>query len=113
MLTIYKEFRKGILFVRLLGVLNKETVNCLNEEVTTLIEDMKIMNVVFNIKQLEEIDMYGVNEILLSYQICKKNNGVSYLCGVNDNIKETINKSLISCMYEVSDEISAINLIKI
>lgn len=113
MLIINQEFRKGILFVRLLGVLNIDTVNYLKKEITSLVKDMKISNVVFNIKELDAIDISGVNEILLNYELCKKNKGISLLCGVNENIQEYINRSPINCMSKISDEISAINMINI
>lgn len=113
MLTIQKEFRKGILFVRLLGVLNKETVKKLYEEVTMLVKDMEIKNVVFNIEELDTIDIYGINEILLNYRLCKNNNGVSLLCGVNDNVKDYIDSSSISFIQKVSNELKALDIIKI
>lgn len=114
MLAINKEFRKGILFVRLIGILNVETVKYLEEDITSLVIDMQIRNVVFNISGLSIIDITGINEILKIHNICKHNNGISLLCGVNDNLKEDINNSLIhKNMMEISDEISAIKVINI
>ena len=113
MLSINKEFRKGILFVRLLGVLNKETVDKLYEEVTMLVKDMEIKNVVFNIEELSEIDIYGINEILLNYRLCKNNNGISLLCGVNDNVKDYINSSSIKFIQKISNELKALDFMKI
>ena len=113
MLTINKEFRKGILFVRLLGVLNKDTVNKLYDEVTILVRDMKINNVVFNIEELDIIDIYGINEILLNYKLCKQNNGISMLCGVNSNIKEIIDNSPIRFIAKINNELKALDLVKI
>lgn len=113
MLTIDKEFRKGILFVRLLGVLNKDTVDKLYKEVTTLVEDMEIKNVVFNINMLEKIDVYGINELLINYNICKKNNGTSLICGNNSKVNDYIKKSPIKFIGRISSEINALDLIKI
>lgn len=50
MLDINYEIRKGILFIRLGGVLNKNTVSKLQNEVTDMIKDNGIRNVVFNLK---------------------------------------------------------------
>lgn len=113
MLTINKEFRKGILFVRLLGVLDLKTVDYLNNEITALVRDIKFNNVVLNISKLEKIDIAGINELLNIYNICKHNNGISLLCGVNDKIKKDISNSKISCIKEIYSEVNALELIKI
>lgn len=39
MLDINIEFRKGIAFIRLAGILNKTTVGKMNDEVTDMIRD--------------------------------------------------------------------------
>ena len=113
MLEVTKEFRKGILFVRLKGILNKDTVSYLNREVTKLVADMQIQNVVFNIQELESIDISGVNALLYNYNLCKDVNGISMLCGVNNNIKDLINKSSIKDMFQIKDELTAYKVIKI
>lgn len=113
MLTIDKEFRKGILFVRLLGVLDKNTVDKLYNEITMLVKDMEIKNVVFNINGLKKIDIFGINEILITYNMCKNNNGTSLLCGINDNLKDVIDRSPIKFIKKISSEINALELIKI
>lgn len=115
MLTIEEEFRKGILFVRLRGTLNEDTVNFLKEEVTNVVKNVVIRNVVFNISELVSIDIYGINSLLEIYDICKKNQGMSLLCGVNNSlVKRRIDNSRINkYIYEVSDELTAINYINI
>ena len=112
MLEITKEFRKGILFVRLNGILNKDSVAYLNKEVTKLVADMEIHNVVFNLEELKAIDMDGVNAILYNYNLCKDNNGISLLCGVNKSIKNIVNHNLCN-MFQIKDEMKAINMVEI
>lgn len=113
MLIINEEFRKGILFVRLKGTLDRKTVVELNNEVTTLVHDIEIHNVVFNISDLTSIDMIGVNALLYNYELCRSHNGISMLCGVNPKIRSYINNSSISSMFQIKDELSAINMINI
>ena len=110
MLEIKKEFRKGILFVRVIGNLNKENILEFKKEVIDLINDMKICNVVFNLSSLNSIDISGINHLLYAYNMCLKMNGISMLCGVNNNIKNYIDKSN---MIRISDEIQALDLIKV
>lgn len=115
LLDIDMEFRKGILFVRLYGVLVKNTISKLHKEVTDLIKDNGVCNVVFNIKGLDSIDCYGINALLYNYELCKQNNGKTLLCGINNTlVKHRLNNSrLLNYMYEISDELSAINAINL
>ena len=100
MLDIHIGFKRGILFIKLIGDLNKSTVLKLNEEVTSLIEENQIRNVVFNVSKLKTIDD-------------KKNEGLSLLCGINKNIYGKISDSnLLKYMYETSNELDAIRLLE-
>lgn len=112
MLEITKEFRKGILFVRLKGILDKYTVAYLNKEVTKVVADMQFHNVVFNVEGLTSIDMDGIYALLYNYNLCKDNNGVSLLCGVNKSIKNIVNHNL-SFIFQIKDEEKAINMVEI
>lgn len=109
------EVHKNILFVRLEGILNKNNVSQLQENVNKLINDNNIKNIVFNFTGLKSIDGYGINAILENYETIKKNNGKSLVCGLeNSLIRHRIDNSRFSkYMYEVSDELSAINYIDI
>lgn len=114
MLDINFEFRRGVLFIRLRGVLTKHTVKKLDSEVTTLIRDNGIRNVVFNVSDLDRIDLKGISRLFYNYELCKKNRGVSLLCCVdNDNIHEKIKGTrLLQYMVDVNDELSAFNFIE-
>lgn len=115
MLDINFEFRKGILFIRLSGVLNKNTVNKLQNEVTDLIKDNGIRNVVFNISGLEVIDMKGINSLIYNYELCHNNKGKSLVCGIDNSlVRHRIeNSRLLKYMAETSDELSAFNVINL
>ncbi len=115
LLDIDIEFTKGILFIRLSGVLDKRTINKFKEEVNNLIMENGIRNIVFNISSLQSIDCYGINTLLNNYELCRNNNGKSLVCGLCNNlVKHRINNSrLLNYMYETSDELSAINIINL
>lgn len=114
MLDINLEFHKGILFVRLDGILNRNTIDKLDNEVTSLIKEQGIKNIVFNVSNLDSIDCDGINVLLNNYKLCKLNSGKSLVCGLNGLVKQKIDNSmLLKYMYEVSDELSAVNLINI
>lgn len=115
MLDINYEFRKGILFIRLSGVLNKKTVEKLQNEVTDMIKDNGIRNVVFNVSELNSIDIRGINSLLYNYELCNHNEGKSLLCGLkNSLVRHRIeNSRLLKYMTEASDELSAFNIINL
>ena len=114
MLNVGTEFRKGILFVRLRGHLNKDTVDKLNKRVTNVVKDSGIRNIVFNFTNLKSIDIKGINTIFYNYELCKNNEGISMFCGNNDKIREKLKKSrLINYVYETKDELSAIRILSL
>ena len=114
MLTVGTEFRKGILFVRLKGHLNKDTIGKLNKRVTKVVKDNKIRNIVFNFSNLKSIDIKGINAILYNYELCRDNEGRSFMCGNNDNIRNKLKKSrLINYIYETNDELNAMKILNL
>lgn len=113
MLNSILEFRKGILFVRLEGNLNKETVLNL-KEVIDLIKENDISNVVLNLEKLESIDMKGINTLLYIYELCKNKNGKSLLCGINSNVEKRIKQShILKYIPETKSELKAFDIIHI
>ena len=114
MLNVGTEFRKGILFVRLRGHLNKDTVDKMNKRVTNIVKENGIRNIVFNFTNLKSIDIKGINAIFYNYELCKNNEGMSMFCGNNDKIRERLKKSrLINYVYETKDELSAIRILNL
>lgn len=114
MLNVGTEFRKGILFVRLRGELNKNTIYKLDKRVTKIVKENGIRNIVFNLKNLKTIDIKGIHSLFYNYEIIRNNEGVSLLCNPNDNVKQKLKSSrLINYMYEIPDEISAIKILNI
>ena len=114
MLDVNFEFRRGVLFIRLGGELTKKTIKCLDSEVTTLICDNGIRNVVFNVSELSRIDLKGISRLFYNYELCKKNKGISLLCCIdNTDIHEKIEGTrLFHYMTDLSNELSAFNFIE-
>ena len=115
MLDVQTEIRKGILFIRLSGQLNKNTINILNHEVTDLIKDNGISNVVFNLETLDEIDIKGINTLYYNYELITRNQGKSMICNLNNKqVRNCINKNrLLNYMTEISDELSALTYVNL
>ena len=115
MLEINYEIRKGVLFVRLGGVLNKNTVCKLQNEVTDMIKDNGIRNVVFNLSELQSIDMRGINNLLYGYELCRNNKGRTLICGINNTLvrNRIENTRLLKYIMETSSELTALNIINL
>lgn len=115
MLDINMEFRKGILFIRLKGELNVKTTSKLEEEVTQLVSENGIRNLVFNLEEVNNIDVKGIDALLKNYRLCKQNDGKTLICNLDNSlVKHRIYHSrLLKYMYEASDEISAINVLNL
>ena len=100
---------KGILFVRLSGNLDKKTLDKLDSDLFSFLEDVGIKNIVFNVSELDYIDKYGKNFILQVFVLCMKNKGEGFIC-VGDN------KKILSSFKSfpdkiVKDELTALKLI--
>lgn len=97
MLKVLMEFRKGILFVRLFGVLDCTTINVFRSEVKEVIVESGIKYVVLNTSNLDGITKDGVKEIKSLKKIIKKTDGEFFLFG--GEIKEL--KTLVNLENEL------------
>lgn len=108
MLEIEMECKRGILFIRLRGELTKKTKAKMHKEVTELIGENKIRNVVFNIQFLSKIDSEGILELYKSYQYCLQEEGLTLLCFENSKISKQLREnSLLQLIHKVPNEYSA------
>jgi len=97
-------FKKGILFVRLKGVINKNTSNLFTKEIDPLILDNGIRNVVFNVSELNYIDEDGISAFYKCYLKLKNESDIS-LCEIPLFLKDKFS-FLLKYIREREDEIS-------
>lgn len=81
MLNVLMEFRKGILFVRLYGILDDNTMEKFKEEVKEVIVSSGIKYVVLNVENLNSVSSSGIKEIKQLRKILKKSKGEFFLFG--------------------------------
>lgn len=98
MLKVLMEFRKGVLFVRLYGILNKDTIKQFDLEIKEVILQAGIKYVVLNIENLNEVDKDGIKRIKDLKKIVKKLSGSFFLFG--GEIKEL--SSLVNLENELN-----------
>ena len=112
MLNINMEFRKGILFVRFNGILNKDTSNCVKKEVNNLIKENGIKYLVFNLKGISFIDKVGMHILMDNYREIASINGKVVICGI-EKIKDKINCNKYMFIYQSKNEIDSFKIINV
>ena len=111
MLDIQMEPRRGILFIRLSGDLNRNNINKINDDVLKFIREIGIKNIVFNLNEVSTIDKYGENALTKSMNTCLSNKGKMLIC-VSDKKKIYPKlKNRFKKVKIVKDELNAISLI--
>lgn len=92
------EFRKGVLFVRLYGDFNDQSLDTFNKEVKEVIISSGIKYVVLNVRNLDSITNEGVKEIKRLRKVLKKTDGEFFLFG--GEVKEL--KKLVNLENELN-----------
>ncbi|MBP3461441.1 MAG: STAS domain-containing protein [Bacilli bacterium] len=112
MLNIIFEFRRGILFVRMNGVLDKKTYLKYKEEVLFMIKENGIKNVVLNLRNISKIDLKGINLLFYTYELVRDNKGRLILSDINELIHKKLNKShLFKYVDTIDHEIESFKVI--
>jgi len=90
------EYRENILFIRIIGELDKNNIYILDDELDNIINKLGIYNIVFNLEQVSNIDQIASKKLISWSNIINKGEGVSYFCGTNglniNNINITDNE---------------------
>lgn len=97
------EYRKGILFIKLKGVITKETIEKY-DEVISMIKNNGIRYVVINFKNIYKIDLKGINILFYTYELIRENKGELLFSNINDNIKYKIERSHINKYVKFIEE---------
>lgn len=110
MLKMDLQYIRGILFVRLNGVLNRKNTYKINNYLVPVILKHKIKYLVYNLYELDSLDESGVDALLNTKCAIRANKGKICLCEVSDNLKGQIKRLRIK---NVEDERCVFDLIKI
>ena len=98
-MKINTEFRKGIMFIRISGKLNKHNIKSINYE------DFKY--VVFNFDNLLSIDSYAISYIIEYNKKIKENNGRVLICQNNHKLQNLFE----DIIPVIDNEIMAFNIL--
>lgn len=101
------EYNKGILFIRLKGDVSHYIAHQINSKLIPKILEQRIKYIVFNLYEITNIDMFGIDALLNVKCAVKTNKGKICLCEVSKNIEYKIKKLRIN---KASDELKAFDL---
>ena len=107
MLKVDMEYEKGILYVRLKGVLDRKATYKINNYIVPVVLKHKIKYLVF---ELKDIDESGLDSLLNTKCAIRTNRGKICLCEVSDDVRKKIKRLRISV---ASNELAANRLINI
>lgn len=105
MLKTEFEFYRGILFIRLKGVLTKYSL--INNNIDKIIDYIDFKYVVFNIDNINQIDAYGINYLINHNNSLNKHNGKVLICQNNNLFKS----KFISKVQTITREKEVFNII--
>ena len=111
MLKIDYEYRKGILFVRLIGSLNKSTIKNM-ELLDNIIVKVGIKYLLINLEKGIIIDDSEINNLIKRYKKLIGDDGKLVICGYQKN-KENLKIKNDDKVYLSFKEISAFNIINV
>lgn len=104
------EYDKGVLYVRLKGVLDRKACYKINNYVVPVVLKHKIKYLVFSLNELQDIDESGLDALLNVKCAIRTNKGKICLCEVSDMMRFKIKRLR---MKVASNELAANRLINI
>jgi len=110
MLKTDLEYNEGILFIRLKGTLNRRVSYKINNYIVPVLAKHKIKKVIYNLQNLKSIDESGIDAILNTKCVVKRNKGKLYLCEVKREISLKLKRLRIKI---TSSEMTALKLIEV
>lgn len=110
MLKMDLEYNKGILFVRLEGILNRRSSYKLNNYLVPVILKHKIKYLVYNLFLLEGIDESGLDALLNTKCAIRTNKGKICLCEVSKDLEKSMKRLKIK---KTANELTALELIEV
>ena len=111
MLKIECEYKRGILFVRLAGSINKSTIKNM-EIVDNMIRKAGIKYLLINLEKVAIISHNEISNLIDRYKTLIGDNGKLLICGYYNN-KMNLQINDVDKVYLQGREVSAFNIVNI
>ncbi|MBQ3141980.1 MAG: STAS domain-containing protein [Bacilli bacterium] len=114
-MNIKIEYKKGILFIRPIGIFNRLTYKTFNEEVFPIVLKNELKYIVINFEKVKSVDGSAINSLDSLFSIIDRFKGKISLCNLNDSkIKNFLIKYLKNDnFYETKNELSALEMFEL
>ena len=114
MLDIDMEFIRGMLFVRLSGVLDSNTYTKLSDCLYTMIHEKELKYFVVNLENLTNVDNEGLQVIIDRYFDIILHDGKLVVCGYKHKYKNNIElENIFNQIEHTKNELTALKLINL
>lgn len=114
MLDINLEFVRGMLFVRLEGILDSNTYMKLSDCLDTMIHEKGLKYFVINLEYLDFIDERGIQAIIDRYFDVTLHDGKLVVCGYNNQFNNNLEiDSAFEQIDRTNNELGAFKLINL
>lgn len=110
MLKMDLEYKDGILYARLGGVLNNKSSYKINNYLIPVIEKHKIKYLIYNLGSLSDIDEEGTTAIIKTKIEMKKIQGKLFLTNLNEKIALKLKNLKIAKLKEEHDILERIEV---
>ena len=94
MLKINFEFRKGIFFIRFLGVMNEKNYGLKKDEIKDLLLNNKFKYIVINTNYIKKIDLNGLNYIIDICYLMQENESNLIICDKTNLLQKLTNNRI-------------------
>lgn len=113
-MTTNIDYKKGVLFVRINGVLVGNKIDKFESEVIPIVLGLGSRFVTLNLLKLELIDRRGIESIIKISSIISRHDGKLALCEISDRIKENFkNSDIYDYCFRTKNELSSLGVFKI
>lgn len=110
-MTTSIEFKKGILFVRIKGILVGNKVRKFEEEVIPIIVGLEAKNVTINLFDVHLIDKRGLDSFIKISSLINKNNGKLAICEINEYIALNFaNSDIFDYCFRTKNELTSLGV---
>ena len=114
MLDINLEFLRGMLFVRLSGILDTNTYPKLSSILDDMINDKGLKYFVVNLEELDYVDDKGLQSIIDRYFDVVMHDGKLVICGYDNNLNSNIKiNNIFKQIEHTNNELGALKLINL